>query len=53
MTIDTNTLVMLAERLSALGVIGGVVFWFFKFVQQSKRQAEELKSTRREQTLIC
>ena len=53
MTIDTDMLVMLAELLSALGVIGGVVLWFFKFVQQSRRQAEELKSIRKEQTLIC
>ena len=32
MTIDTDMLVMLAELLSALGVIGGGVLWFFKFV---------------------
>ena len=53
MTIGTETVVMLAELLSALGVIGGVVLWLFKFVQRSRRQAEELKSIRKEQTLIC
>ena len=53
MTIGTDTVVMLAELLSALGVIGGVVLWPFKFVQRSRRQAEELKSIRKEQTLIC
>ena len=53
MTIGTDTVVMLAELLSALGVIGGVVLWLFKFVQRSRRQAEELKSIRKEQTLIC
>lgn len=53
MTIGTDTVVMLAELLSALGVIGGVVLWLFKFVQRSSRQAEELRSIRKEQTLIC
>ena len=40
---------MLAELLSALGVIVGVVLWLFKFVQRSRRQAEERKSIRKEQ----
>ena len=53
MTIGTDTVVMLAELLSALGVIGGMVLWLFKFVQRSRRQVEELKSIRKEQTLIC
>ena len=53
MTIGTDTVVMLAELLSVLGVIGGVVLWLFKFVQRSRRQAEKLKSIRKEQTLIC
>ena len=53
MTIGTDTVVMLAELLSALGVIGGVVLWLFNFVQRSRRQAEELRSIRKEQTLIC
>ena len=52
-TINAETLVMLAQVLTALGVIGGVVLWCIKFVQRSKRQAEELKAIRREQTLIC
>ena len=49
MTIGTDTVVMLAELLSALGVIVGVVLWLFKFVQRSRRQAEERKSIRKEQ----
>ena len=53
MTIGTDTVMMLAEFLSALGVIGGVVLWLFKFVQRSRRQTEELKSIRKEQTPIC
>ena len=52
-TINADILVMLAQILTALGVIGGVVLWCFKFVQRSRHQAEELKAIRREQTLIC
>ena len=52
-TISADTLIKLAELLTALGVIGGVVLWCFKFVQRSRRQNEELKAIRREQTLIC
>ena len=51
--ISADTLIALAELLTALGVIGGVVLWCIKFVQRSKRQHEELKAIRREQTLIC
>ena len=52
-TITADTLILLAELLSALGIIGGVILWCFKFVQRSRRQNEELKAIRREQTLIC
>ena len=52
-TIHANTLIKLAELLTALGVIGGVILWCIKFVQRSRRQHEELKAIRREQTLIC
>ena len=52
-TITADTLIVLAELLSALGIIGGVILWCFKFVQRSRRQNEELKAIRKEQTLIC
>ena len=51
--INADTLISLAELLTALGVIGGVILWFFKFVQRRRRQNEELRAIRREQTLIC
>ena len=51
--INANTLTTLAEVLTALGVIGGVVLWCIKVIQRSKRQHEELKAIRKEQTLIC
>ena len=52
-TINADTLIALAELLTALGVIGGVILWCVKFVQRSRRQSEELKAIRKEQTLIC
>ena len=52
-TITTDTLVKLAALLTALGVIGGVVLWCFKFVERNKKQDEELKAIRKEQTMIC
>ena len=52
-TITTDTLIKLAALLTALGVIGGVVLWCFKFVERNKKQDEELKAIRKEQTLIC
>lgn len=52
-TITSNTLVQLAAVLTALGVIGGVIFWCFKFVDRNKEQDKELKAIRKEQTLIC
>ncbi len=51
--ISADTLIALAELVTALGVIGGVILWCIKFVQRSRRQHEELKAIRREQTLIC
>ncbi|MCI9333079.1 MAG: branched-chain amino acid ABC transporter permease [Oscillibacter sp.] len=53
MTINADTLITFAKLLTALGVIGSVILWCIKFVQRSKRQNEELKAIRKEQTLIC
>ena len=52
-TINAETLITLSELLTATGVIGGVILWCFKFFQRSRRQNEELKAIRKEQTLIC
>lgn len=52
-TISAETIVKIAGVLTALGVIGGVVLWCFKFVERNKKQDEELKAIRKEQTLIC
>lgn len=52
-TLTTDTLIQLAAVLTAIGVIGGVVLWCFRFVERNKKQDEELKAIRKEQTLIC
>ena len=52
-TISVDTIIKVAALLTALGVIGGVVLWLFKFVERNKKQDEELKAIRKEQTLIC
>lgn len=53
MYIDADAVIKAASLLGALGAIGGVVLWWFKFVERNRRQDEELKAIRREQTLIC
>ena len=52
-TISVDTIIKVAALLTALGVIGGVVLWLFKFVERNKKQDEELRAIRKEQTLIC
>ena len=52
-TITADTLIRLAALLTALGVIGGVALWCFRFVQRDKKQDRELTVIRKEQTLIC
>ena len=49
-TISVDTIIKVAALLTALGVIGGVVLWLFKFVERNKKQDEELKAIRKEQT---
>ncbi len=52
-TIDVDTVIQLAELMAALAVIGGGVLWCIKFVQRNRKQDEELRAIRKEQTLIC
>ena len=51
--ITTDTIIKAASLLTALGVIGGVVAWFIKFLSRQKQQDKELKAIRAENTLIC
>lgn len=53
LTITSDTLVRLATMLTALGAIGGVILWCFRFVERNKKQDTELAAIRKEQQLIC
>ncbi len=53
LTITADMLIKLAALITALGVIGGVVLWFFRFVQRNDRQDKKLAAIQKEQTLIC
>ena len=52
-TISAQGLITAAAVITALGVMGGVVLWGFKFVERDKRQTRELTAILEEQTVIC
>ena len=53
MYIDADVIIKAGAIVGALGVIGGVVLWCFRFIQRNDRQDKELAAIRKEQTLIC
>lgn len=53
MYFDADTIVQIAKVVSALGVLAGVGIAVFKFFERDKRQSLEIKSIKKEQTLIC
>lgn len=53
MYIDADAIIKIASILAALGVIGGVILWCYRFVDRDKKQDKELAAIRKEQTLIC
>ena len=53
MYIDADVIIKAGAVLAALGALGGAALWLFKFVERNRRQDEELKAIRKEQTLIC
>ncbi len=44
-------ILLLAEIISALTVIGGLIFGIFKFIENNKKQNTEIKKIKNEQTL--
>lgn len=53
MYIDVDVIIKAASLLGALGALGGVALWAYKFVERNRRQDKELAAIRKEQTLIC
>lgn len=51
--LDAQAVISAAAVLSALGVIGGVGLWCFKFIERDRRQSRELAAIREEQEVIC
>ena len=44
-------ILLLAEIISALTVISGLIFGIFKFIENNKKQNTEIKKIKNEQTL--
>lgn len=53
MYIDADSISKIAALVSAIGVIGGVLFWCFRFVERQKKQDKELAALCEEQTIMC
>lgn len=53
LTITADTIIKLASVIGALGILGGVIFWAYKFVERDKKQSREITAIRKENTLIC
>lgn len=53
MYIDWDTIINVGKVIGALGVITGLFVGIYKFVERDKRQQDEIKSIKHEQTLIC
>ena len=49
----TVDILQLAGLLTALSVIGGVLWAVFKFIRQQKSNKAEIKKIKTEQTVIC
>ena len=52
MTIDSSTIVSLAAVISALSVIGGVVFAVFKWLLKQGKQDDDIKTIKEEQAIL-
>lgn len=53
MYIDIETINSLAKLIGSIGIIGGVLIAFYKFVERDKRQSKLIQSIQDEQTLLC
>lgn len=53
MYIDANVVIRAAAVIAALGTIGTVLIWCFRFVSRQKKQDRELAAMCEEQTIMC
>ena len=53
MYIDADTIIKFAALLGAISAIGAMLYKMFKWMDQQKRQEEEISSIKKEQCLIC
>lgn len=53
MYVDIDTFIKLAALVTALGVLGGVMTWCFRFVERQKKQDKEIAAMCEEQTIMC
>lgn len=53
MYIDGELIIQAASVLTAIGAIGGVLLWCFRFVSRQKKQDRELAAMCEEQTIMC
>lgn len=53
MYIDIETVNSLAKLIGSIGIIGGVLVAFYKFIERDKRQSKLIQSIQDEQTLLC
>lgn len=53
MYVNGELIIRIASVITALGVIGGVLLWGFRFVSRQKKQDKELAAMCEEQTIMC
>lgn len=53
MTITTDTILMAAKLLGAMGVLIGSIIAVYKIIERDKRQSKMIDAIRREQQVLC
>lgn len=53
MYVDFNTIITAGSLITALGVLFGVCWKFFKWMTEQKNQSDKIKEIQEEQTVIC
>lgn len=51
--IDSDTILLAAELIGAIGIIIGLIISIYKNVERNKQQSVEIRSIQAEQQIIC